>query len=53
VSPVLGLGIFATETVVPVTPVVRIPSEIPLTLAALIGMGGLGVSAVTRSVIEH
>lgn len=50
VRPMLGLGTFATETVVPVTAVVRIPAEIPLTLAALIGCGVLtGVGAATNT----
>ncbi len=50
VASMLGLGTFATETVVPVTAVVPIPRDVPLSLAALIGCAVLtGVGAATRT----
>ena len=37
VQQMMGLGTFATETTVPVSAVVRIPSDVPLAQAALVG----------------
>ncbi|MEZ5311219.1 MAG: Zn-dependent alcohol dehydrogenase [Microthrixaceae bacterium] len=50
-----NLGVFCEETVVKATQAVRIPSEIPLTSASLIGCGVLtGVGAViNRAKVTH
>jgi Zn-dependent alcohol dehydrogenase len=55
-EPVLqmtGLGTFATETVVPATAVVRIPRDVPLVPAALVGcavLTGVGAAANTARI---